>query len=57
MTKTADPQNILEHLIAQARSAGADAADAIVFESVASSVSYRLGKLEDVERANPPIWG
>ncbi|MGB8363652.1 MAG: TldD/PmbA family protein [Rhizomicrobium sp.] len=57
MTKTADPQNILEHLIAQARSAGADAADAIVFESVASSVSYRLGKLEDVERAESADLG
>ncbi len=57
MTKTVDPQNILEHLIAQARSAGADAADAIVFESVASSVSYRLGKLEDVERAESADLG
>jgi len=31
--------------------AGADAADALLVENVSASVSYRLGKLEDVERA------
>jgi len=46
-----DPQIVLERLIAAARKAGADAADALYVESVAASVSYRLGKLEDVERA------
>src|ERR1700760_4515090 len=45
------PEAILETLIKGARAAGADAADALMVESVAASVSYRLGKLEDVERA------
>ena len=52
-----DPQQILEHLIAAARRAGADAADALVVESVSASVSYRLGKLEDVERAESSDLG
>ncbi len=44
-------------LIASARAAGADAADALVVESVSASVSYRLGKLEDVERAESADLG
>src|SRR5476651_2372063 len=46
-----DPQAILASLLDAARRAGADAADALFVEGVSSSVSYRLGKLEDVERA------
>jgi PmbA protein len=46
-----DPQNILDEVIRGARRAGADAADAIFVASVAASVSYRLGRLEDLERA------
>jgi PmbA protein len=46
-----DPQTILATLLDGARRAGADAADALYVEGVSSSVSYRLGKLEDVERA------
>jgi len=46
-----DPQAILSSLLDAARKAGADAADALYVEGVSSSVSYRLGKLEDVERA------
>jgi len=46
-----DPQALLSHLLDAARKAGADAADALYVEGVSSSVSYRLGKLEDVERA------
>jgi PmbA protein len=46
-----DTKETLEQLIAAAKNAGADAADALTVESVSSSVSYRLGKLEDVERA------
>lgn len=57
MTKAADPQDILERLIRDARNAGADAADAVLFESVASSVSYRLGKLEDIERSESADLG
>jgi PmbA protein len=48
---TRDPQKILGSLLEAARKAGADAADALYVEGVSSSVSYRLGKLEDVERA------
>ena len=46
-----NPQDILGSLIDGAKRAGADAADALYIEGVSSSVSYRLGKLEDVERA------
>jgi PmbA protein len=46
-----DTRETLEQLIAAAKSAGANAADALLVESVSSSVSYRLSKLEDVERA------
>src|SRR5690349_19795406 len=48
---TRDPQKILSALLDAAAKAGADAADALYVEGVSSSVSYRLGKLEDVERA------
>src|SRR5580692_9126165 len=51
MTSLRDPQIILASLLEAARKAGADAADALYVEGVSSSVSYRLGKLEDVERA------
>lgn len=56
MTKP-DPQAILGQLIEAARRAGADAADALLAESVSASVSYRLGKLEDVERAESTDLG
>ena len=46
-----DPQAILGSLLEAARKTGADAADALFVEGVSSSVSYRLGKLEDVERS------
>ncbi|NWG70611.1 MAG: TldD/PmbA family protein [Parvularculaceae bacterium] len=46
-----DAQIILDHLIASARRAGADAADAVIYRSVSSGVTWRLGKLEDVERS------
>ncbi len=55
--KKPDPQAILEQIIQAARRAGADAADALVVESVSASVSYRLGKLEDVERAESSDLG
>lgn len=45
------PETLLEGLIAAARAAGADAADALIVESTSAGVSYRLGNLEDVERA------
>ncbi len=57
MPRKTDPQDILDSLIRAARAAGADAADALVAESVSASVSYRLGKLEDVERAESADLG
>jgi PmbA protein len=45
------PEALLQDLIAAAKKAGADAADALFVENVSASVSYRLGKLEDVERS------
>ncbi|HEX3665029.1 MAG TPA: TldD/PmbA family protein [Rhizomicrobium sp.] len=50
MTVRAAPQDILDHLIQSARRTGADAADAILVASVAASVAYRLGRLEELER-------
>ncbi len=54
---TRDPQAILGTLLDAARRAGADAADALLVESVSASVSYRLGKLEDVERSESADLG
>ena len=48
---SSDHLNLLEDLIGKARRLGAEAADAVVFNSASMSVSYRLGKLEDVERS------
>src|SRR5262245_28341815 len=52
-----DPQAVLESLLAAAKKAGADAADALLVENVSASVSYRLGKLEDVERSESADLG
>jgi PmbA protein len=46
-----DSQSVLDELIRVAQRAGADAADAILVANVAASVSYRLGRLEELERA------
>jgi PmbA protein len=48
---TEKPEALLQDLIAAAKKADADAADALYVENVSASVSYRLGKLEDVERS------
>ncbi len=50
----AHPEQFLERLndlIAQAKTAGADAADAIYVSSDSLSVSYRLGSVEQLERS------
>jgi PmbA protein len=52
-----DPQKILSSLIESAKKAGADAADALLVESVSAGVSYRLGKLEDLERSESADLG
>jgi PmbA protein len=46
-----DLLNILSDLIIDARKAGAEAADAIVADGTSVSVTYRLGKLEQLERS------
>ncbi len=51
MSKPHDPQHILQTLLDAARAQGADAADALLVENVSASVSYRLGRLEDIERS------
>jgi PmbA protein len=57
MTEKRDPQTILGELIGAARRAGADAADAILVANVSASVSYRLGRLEELERAESTDLG
>jgi PmbA protein len=51
MTSSLQPLDLVADLLARARKAGADAADALLVESAGSSVTRRLGKLEKVERA------
>ena len=46
-----DLLNILTDLIKDARKAGADAADAIVVDGTSVSVTWRMGKLEHLERS------
>lgn len=41
----------LADLVSKARKSGADHADAVFFTGKSSSVSWRLGKLEDIERS------
>lgn len=55
--QTPEAQAILERLIADAKAAGADAADAVLFHSVSSGVSWRMGNLEDVGRAEAADLG
>jgi PmbA protein len=52
-----NPQNLLGSLLDAAKREGADAADALFIENVSASVSYRLGKLEDVERSESADLG
>jgi len=47
----ADVLNLLEDLIRKARAGGADAADAVLFDSASLSLSQRLGKPEKLERS------
>jgi PmbA protein len=43
--------DLLQDLIARARRAGADAADAVLFEGISLSHGQRLGKMEKLERS------
>ena len=51
MLTLSQAQNRAEALVAQARKAGADAADAFYVCNASTGVSVRLGKLEDVEQS------
>lgn len=51
MPETLTLADTLADLIASAKAAGADAADAIVVDGASVSVTYRLGKLEQLERS------
>jgi PmbA protein len=57
MPQPPDPQKILDAVLAAAKRQGADAADALFVENISASVSYRLGKLEDVERSESSDLG
>ena len=50
MTEEADTLTLLDDLLAKAKAAGAEAADAVSFESAALSHSQRLGAVEKLER-------
>ena len=50
MIEPADALNLLDDLIAKAKAAGAEAADALVVGSVALSHAQRLGQVERLER-------
>jgi len=49
--------NTAEQLLDLALKAGAEAADAVVFESMSLEASFRLGKLEDVQRSESQDLG
>lgn len=51
MLTVSDALDRATHIVDTARKAGADAADALYYCDAATSVSMRLGKLEDVERS------
>src|ERR671910_358247 len=51
MTDFNDAADFLSDLLARARKAGADDADALLVESSGQSATWRLGKLDNVERA------
>ncbi len=50
-------EQITQDLVQSALKAGAGAADAVIFESNSQEASYRLGKLEDVERSESQDLG
>src|SRR6266446_5764911 len=49
--ETANGIDLLQDLVARARKAGADAADAVLFNGVSLSHARRLGKVEKLERS------
>ncbi|HEX6112411.1 MAG TPA: TldD/PmbA family protein [Geminicoccaceae bacterium] len=57
MTDADHTVDFLSDLLARATAAGADAADAMLIESSGQSATWRLGKLENVERAESADLG
>jgi PmbA protein len=57
MTDADNSVDFLSGLLARARSAGADGADAMLIERSGQSATWRLGKLENVERAESADLG
>ena len=53
----ADPLDLAADLVARARKAGAEAADAVLFESASLDVAWRLGRSEGIERAESADLG
>ena len=53
----ANDLDFLSSLVKKAEKGGADAADAVLFESISLEVSYRLGKREDLERSESKDLG
>ncbi|MDA0220894.1 MAG: TldD/PmbA family protein [Proteobacteria bacterium] len=51
MTTPPDPIELAADLVARASRAGADAADAVCFHGASLSVNWRLGALEELQRA------
>ena len=51
MTADAKALDLLDDLLTRAKAAGAGAADAVLFDSIALSHAQRLGALEVLERA------
>jgi PmbA protein len=54
---SAEPLEILDRLLAQARTSGADAADAVLANRTSLSVAYRLGSCEQLERSEGQVIG
>ncbi len=54
---TANDLDLLSELVAKAKRAGAEAADAVLFNSASLEVSYRLGAREDLERSESKDLG
>ena len=53
----AEPLEILDRLLAQAKARGADAADAVCIDRRSLSVAYRLGSREQLERSETQVIG
>ena len=55
--KNKEAESILDTLLTDARAAGAEAADAVLYHAVSHGVSWRMGNLEDVERSESADLG